>query len=139
MSNAKEESAARHFVVKPAPRLTSSGNAVSDSNDDDQPVLMEAKLLETISSLRALIKSNWQLEHAIRECHDDELVQALQENDVLIARKHGEAAVLAAKLSRHGVNISLADKIPQYDGSKLLREMKEREKNDKRGEGGMYL
>mmetsp|Transcript_11505 Transcript_11505/g.20694 ORF Transcript_11505/g.20694 Transcript_11505/m.20694 type:complete len:128 (-) Transcript_11505:459-842(-) len=124
------------------PRLSSSGNVVSDTNDDEQPILMEAKLIEMIASLRQLIHSNEQLEEALRdECHDDDdLMQALRENDDVIARKRGGARVLAMKLSRHGVNISLVDKIPRYDGSLLLKEMKEKQQHDNtQNSGGLYL
>lgn len=138
----------RHFVVRPAQRLSASGNVVSDTNDDVNPILMEAKLLEMISSLRQLIQSNQQLDEAlIEECDnggditncDQELLQALTENESVILRKHNDAIVLAAKLSKHGGNISLADKIPQYSGSIVLKKTKEKEEEKNKQSGGLYL
>ncbi len=110
---------------------------------------MEARLLEYISSLRQLISTNVQLEEALRDGHqddgkyDDDLLQALEENDELIVRRRNEANLLSMKLSAHGVKISLVDKLPRYDGSTLLKQMREeKRKNEKKkdGEGGgMYL
>mmetsp|Transcript_18677 Transcript_18677/g.40080 ORF Transcript_18677/g.40080 Transcript_18677/m.40080 type:complete len:143 (-) Transcript_18677:44-472(-) len=125
--------------VRPAPRKSANGNAVSDANDDDQPVLMEAKLVEMIASLRQLIHSNGQLEEALRECRDEDLLQALEENDGVIERKCDDARILAAKLSRHGVDISLEDKIPQYNGALILKQMKEPEMNKQSKDSGLYL
>ncbi|KAL7542153.1 hypothetical protein ACHAXR_011553 [Thalassiosira sp. AJA248-18] len=138
MSNNATTTTPRQYAVKTAPRLTASGNVVSDTNDDDQPILMEAKLVEMISSLRQLIHSNQQLDEALEDCYDEDLLQALEENESVILRKRNAIRVLAAKLSRHGVNISLEDKIPRYDGSIVLKKMKERG-NDKNQSGGMYL
>lgn len=109
---------------------------------------MEAKLLEMISSLRQLIQSNQQLDEALlEECNnsgditncDEELLQALKENESVILRKHNDAIALAAKLSKHGVNVSLADKIPQYDGSIVLKKIKEKEEEKNNQSGGLYL
>ena len=46
--------------------------------------------------------------------------------------------MLATKLSRHGVHISLADKLPRYGGSTLLRQIREeKEKNEGKKDGGV--
>eukprot|EP00578_Thalassiosira_sp_NH16_P023932 CAMPEP_0181091946 /NCGR_PEP_ID=MMETSP1071-20121207/8665_1 /TAXON_ID=35127 /ORGANISM="Thalassiosira sp., Strain NH16" /LENGTH=114 /DNA_ID=CAMNT_0023174111 /DNA_START=152 /DNA_END=496 /DNA_ORIENTATION=+ len=113
---------------------------VSDTNDNNDPVLMEAKLLEMISSLRQLIHSNQQLDEALLEDHDEDLLQALEENEYVILRKRNEARVLAENLRRHGVNISLDDKVPGYNGSVVLRKIKEKQKdNSSNQNGGLYL
>lgn len=129
-------------------RLSSTGHPVSNTNDDTNPILLEAKLLELITSIRQLISSNQQLEQALNEEEDDEdddLLQALIENEELIIRKKNNATMLANTLkSRHGVNISLNDKIPLYHGSVLIKKMKEdgedkKSKNGNDGGGGLYL
>ncbi|KAL7545617.1 hypothetical protein ACHAWF_008973 [Thalassiosira exigua] len=128
----------RQCVVKAAPRLSASGNLASDANDDDQPVLMEARLVETITSLRQLIRSNEELEDALRDCPDDDLLEALKENEQVILRRRDNAMTLAAKLRRHGLTVSLEDKIPPYAGSSLLRQMKEEQKAEE-NDSGLYL
>ena len=129
-------------------RLSSTGHPVSNTNDDTNPILLEAKLLELITSIRQLISSNQQLEQALNEEEDDEdddLLQALIENEELIIRKKNNATMLANTLkSRHGVTISLNDKIPLYHGSVLIKKMKEdgedkKSKNGNDGGGGLYL
>mmetsp|Transcript_18050 Transcript_18050/g.26698 ORF Transcript_18050/g.26698 Transcript_18050/m.26698 type:complete len:172 (+) Transcript_18050:45-560(+) len=132
----------RHYVVKAAPRVTASGNPISLSDDDEQPILMEAKLREIITSVNHLIISNQELDTALLDDHDDDLLDALKENEDLIHRKVFEATSLAAKLNKHGVHISLADKITQYDGSLVLKKMEEEKKKDqteKNGGNGIYL
>ena len=139
MSN-NPTTAPRQYVVKTAPRLSASGNVVSNTNNDHDPILMEAKLLEMVSSIRQLIHSNQQLDEALQEDHDEDLLQALEENEGVILRRTNDAAALAAKLSsRHGVIISLEDKIPKYDGSLVLKQRKEKQQNDSNQNGGLYL
>ena len=127
-------------------RLSSTGHPVSNTNDDTNPILLEAKLLELITSIRQLISSNQQLEQALQEDEeaDDDLLQALIENEELILRKKNNAMVLADTLKSSGVNISLNDKIPLYHGSVLIKKMKEdgedkKSKNGNDGGGGLYL
>jgi len=72
----------RHFVVKAAARVTASGNPISLSDDEDQPILMEAKLREMITSVNQLILSNQELDQALLEGHDDDLLDALRENEM---------------------------------------------------------
>ena len=129
----------RNFVVKAVPRLTASGNPIS-SDDDDDPILMEAKLRELITSVNQLVNSNKALDEALMDEHDDDLLDALRENEDLIHRKVFEATSLAAKLNKHGVHISLADKITQYEGSLVLKKMEEDKKNtETNGGDGIYL
>jgi hypothetical protein len=132
----------RHFVVKAAARVTASGNPISLSDDEDQPILMEAKLREMITSVNQLILSNQELDQALLEGHDDDLLDALRENEALIHRKIFEATSLAAKLNKHGVHISLADKITQYDGSSVLKKIEEDKGRAEKNHGdddGIYL
>ena len=63
-----------------------------------------------------------QIEEALMEEHDEDLISALIENEDVIYRKRQCAYSLADRLRRHGhgVNVSLEDKIPEYDGSATL-------------------
>ena len=76
--------------------------------------------------------------------NDDDLLAALRENDYLIHRRVIDATSLAGKLNNHGVHISLADKIIQYNGSIVLKKMEEEEekkkdRSNKEGDNGLYL
>jgi ribosomal protein L16 Arg81 hydroxylase len=150
-------------LIRPTQRLSVSGNAVFDEADTiaDQPILMEARLLELISSLQQLIHSNTLLDEALmteqsndnndaangNHNYDDELVAALKENEVVISKQMENAQSLSSKLrTRHGVFISLDDKIPKYNGSLFLRRLSEEEECKFRhsttnvdDDGGMHL
>jgi len=137
----------RQYTVQTAPRLSSNGTLISNENDTN-PVLLEAKLLESITSINQLIKSNNQLEEALQLEMDNELLSALIENDELIIRKINNARLLSLKLKNMngGVEVSLNDKIPLYIGSELVRQMKKKKeeedgkkKDEGDGSGGMYL
>ena len=133
----------KHIIIKAArPRIIATGNKIS-SDDDEQPILMEAKLRELITSINQLIKSNQALDEALMDDNDDDLLSALKENDYLIHRRVIDATSLAEKLSNHGVHISLADKIIQYNGSIVLKKMEMEEetkdREEKRGDDGLYL
>lgn len=142
-------SAPRQYTVQTAPRVSSNGTLISNENDTN-PILLEAKLLESITSINQLIKSNTQLEQALQEEKmDNELLSALIENDDLIIRKIHNARLLSIKLKNMngGVEVSLNDKIPMYIESELVRQMKKKKKEEeddgkKKGGGdggGMYL
>ena len=153
-------------LIRPTQRLSVSGNAVFDDDVDtitDQPILMEARLIELISSLQHLIHSNTLLDEALmteftvdnnddaahgNHNYDDELVAALKENEVVISKQMENAQSLSSKLrTRHGVFISLDDKIPKYNGSLFLRRLSEEEEERKfrhsttsvDNDGGMHL
>ena len=135
----------RQYTVQTAPRLSSNGTLISNENDTN-PVLLEAKLLESITSINQLISSNTHLEEALQQEMDDELLSALIENDELIIRKINNARLLSLKLKNMngGVEVSLNDKIPMYTGSELVRQMKKKKEEDGKkksnGDGsGIYL
>lgn len=152
-----------HVLIQPTQRLSVSGNAVFDKEDTitDQPILMEARLIELISSLQQLINSNTLLDEAlmteqsndnddsdtVQQHYDDELVSALKENEVVISKQMENAQSLSSKLrTRHGVFISLDDKIPKYNGSLFLRRLIEEEEESRcrhpttaDDDGGMHL
>lgn len=146
-------------LIRPKQRLSVNGNAIFDKEDiTDQPILMEARLIELISSLQQLINSNILLDEALmteqsndddNDHYDDELVSALKENEVVISKQMENAQSLSSKLrTRHGVCISLDDKIPKYNGSLLLRRLIEEEEEEESrcrhpiiadDDGGMHL
>lgn len=136
----------RQYTVQTTPRLSSNGTLISNENDTN-PILLEAKLLESITSINQLISSNNQLEEALQLEMDNELLSALIENDDLIIRKINNARLLSIKLKNMngGVEVSLNDKIPLYNGSELVRQIKKKKEEDdgkkKNGDdsGGMYL
>ena len=121
----------RQYTVQTAPRVSSNGTLISNENDTN-PVLLEAKLLESITSINQLISSNTHLEEALQQEMDDELLLALIENDELIIRKINNARMLSLKLKNMngGVEVSLNDKIPQYDSCELVRQMKKKKEGD---------
>ena len=134
-----------------ATRLRSfTGAIISSTENDTNPILMEAKLLELITSIKQLISSNTHLETALNdEGHDEELLQALIENDNLIIKQINMAQNLSMKIQQNnGVEITLGDKIPEYNGSALLKKMEEKKQGSgdggsgemsDTGGGGMYL
>ena len=130
----------RQYAVKPTQRLSSNGHLASSADDENDPVLAEAKLLEMITSLRQLINSNAQLDEALENEHDEDLLQALEENEGVILRRTNEAAALAAKIaSRGGVKITLEDKIPKYEGSEALRKIRAKKESESIKGAGLYL
>lgn len=96
-------------------------------------------LMEVINSLRQLITSNEQLDDVLQDsCDDEDLLDALRENERVIASKREESTAIQQKLSRYGVNISLDDKIPHYSGSKVLQ-MLEQKTNSAVTDDGLYI
>lgn len=124
---------------------------------------MEARLIELISSLQQLINSNTLLDEALmteqsnddddndsdifQQHYDDELVSAIKENEVVISKQMENAQSLSSELrTRHGVFISLDDKLPNYNGSLFLRRLREEESKYRHltttpvdDDGGMHL
>lgn len=119
------------YKITPAQPLTLQKQPVHTTHHDS-PLLLEAKLIETISSIHQLISSNSQLDEALKQDADDELLQALTENDALIIRKIEECNDMKRQLSEmdsEQLNSNL--EIPVYNGSSVLIQ---NSKND-----GLYL
>lgn len=131
IGNTSSSGRGNYYKVKPAELLTLNKNPVAAS--DDSPILMEAKLSETINSINQLISSNRQLDEMLKEGYDSDLMQALEENDALIIRKLDECKVMRRKLVEADVQLNLD--IPVYHGSVVLKQLKG---NDDNG-GGVYL
>eukprot|EP00956_Cyclotella_meneghiniana_P033689 scaffold98375_cov53-Cyclotella_meneghiniana.AAC.2 len=126
-----DNSKTNYYKITPAQPLTLQKQPVHTTHHDS-PLLLEAKLIETISSIRQLISTNAQLDEILKQDADDELLQALTENDALIARKIEECNTMKRQLSEMGsekLNSNLD--VPVYAGSSVLMQ---NSKND-----GLYL
>ena len=78
--------------------------------------LMEARLCELTSSIRALLRSNTDLEGALSAGgneDDPDFLQALEENKIVVRRQGRVAAALVQELKNHGCNISLEADLQQ--------------------------
>ena len=123
-----------YYTIKPAELLTINKTPVS-ATDEDSPVLIEARLSETITSIHQLISTNGQLDTFLQNENDYELLQALKENDALIVRKIEDCKLMIRKLHESGVKVTLEP--PVYDGSTVLKKI---EKNETlHDDGGVYL
>jgi hypothetical protein len=73
---------------------------------------MEARLTELYSSLRALLRSNWQLEEALSHTPGDaDFIEALEENWSVMRSQRALAMELVADMKRQGVDIDIAEDI----------------------------
>eukprot|EP00804_Cyclotella_cryptica_P025423 CCRYP_017195-RA/>CCRYP_017195-RA protein AED:0.00 eAED:0.00 QI:8/-1/1/1/-1/1/1/75/159 len=127
-NNNNNQTTGKHYIFKPSPHLhTASGNMASRTEDDDNsPILLEARLSETILALRQLIHTNQQLDEALLTGgDDDDLLEALKENDDLILRKRKEVTIMSRKLKELGVPINSIGDVPVYSGSLVLKKLKE--------------
>lgn len=71
-------------------------------------VLMEARLCEMISSIRALVRSNVDLEEALRESPEDpDFLQAVSENKLAIRRQGLVAQALVQEMRALGAKVDL--------------------------------
>lgn len=77
--------------------------------------LMEARLCELTSSIRALLRSNTDLEDALAGGNEDDpdFLQALEENNMVVRRQGRVAVALVQELKNHGCNISLEADVQQ--------------------------
>ena len=129
MGDNKNNSAkGNYYTIKPAELLTINKTPVS-ATGDDSPILIEAQLSETITSINQLISTNQQLDEILQNENDNDLLQALKENDVLIVRKIEDCKVMIRKLKESGVMLTLEP--PAYDGSIFLK--KNKMQHDDRG------
>jgi len=75
-------------------------------------LLMEARLCELTSSIRALLRSNTDLVEALGDNQDDpDFLQAIEENKLAIRRQGRVAVSLAQELQTRGANIELEEDI----------------------------
>ncbi|KAL7475124.1 hypothetical protein ACHAW6_001048 [Cyclotella cf. meneghiniana] len=94
----KIQSGRRHLTVQTSLHLhTTSGNLASraKNGDNNSPILLEARIFETIVSLHKLIHTNPQLDEALlKKAYDFDLFKALKENDELILQKMKDVTVM---------------------------------------------
>jgi len=85
------------------------GDAPTDDRTDGGNVpLMEARLTETFSSLRALYRSNQELAEALKsDPNDDVFRQAREENWTTMRRQRELAMELVRDLQARGTNIDM--------------------------------
>ena len=91
-------------IPKPIPEdaILESGNLM----------LMEARFLQLVSSIRALVKSNSDLQEALQEDPDDgDFLTALSENKLVIGKNRKTLLDLVMSMKRLGGNIDLPDDI----------------------------
>ena len=102
---------------------------------------MEATLTELYSSLRALTRSNKELEEALDiNPGDADFIEALEENWSVMRKKRALAKELVTDLKRQGVNIDLAEDIRQMDLPDLQKASSTQpEQPNTTSDGGIYL
>ena len=84
MNNTPKSQAGSLVMAKPS---SSDGSSIQN---DGNVLLMEARMTELVSNIRALDDSNKQLEEAlVDEPNDIDFVQAIKENKELIQKKAG--------------------------------------------------
>ena len=91
-------------IPKPIPEdaILESGNLM----------LMEARFLQLVSSIRALVKSNSDLQEALQEDPDDgDFLTALSENKLVIGKNRKTLLDLVMSMKRLGGKIDLPDDI----------------------------
>lgn len=95
-------------MPKPEPKSQQSIQEVSQGN----PLLMEATFLELVSSIRALHRSNGELEEALNHNPNDvDFLLAVKENKYIILRKREEILRLVVDMKRMGANTDVPDDI----------------------------
>jgi predicted nuclease with TOPRIM domain len=97
---------------------------------------MEARLTELYSSLRALLRSNQQLEEALSHTPGDaDFIEALEENWSVMRNQRALAVELVTDMKRQGVNIDIAEDICKMS----FPAKKEQEQHPTVTETGVYL
>ena len=96
-------------------RLSSAENAQKEVLDcAGNTQLMEGRLCQVTSSIRALVRSNRDLEVALQSDPDDQdFLQAVAENKLVLQRQCQVAAAFVKELQSHGANVELEDDIRQ--------------------------
>jgi hypothetical protein len=91
-------------IPKPTPE-----DAVLDSGN---LMLMEARFLQLVSSIRALVRSNEDLEEALKDSPEDgDFLAAISENKLVIGKNRKYLLDLVMSMKRLGGNIDLPDDI----------------------------
>ncbi|KAG7340169.1 cobalamin synthesis protein CbiX [Nitzschia inconspicua] len=102
--------------------LNRSNGSTSMSRSSEPPYytgnvqLMEARLLELSSSLRALYRSNRDLEDALLEAPNDrDFMEAISENKALMTKQKKELTQVVRSMKNLGANVEVPDDIQVMD------------------------
>jgi viroplasmin and RNaseH domain-containing protein len=124
------------------------GEAPTDDRTDGGNVqLMEARLTELFSSLRALYRSNKELAEALKSVpNDDDFRQALEENWTTMRRQRELAMELVRDMKARGTNIDMPQdicdmNIPAWKqpSPHHSHEDEKQQSSDEAGGEGVYL
>lgn len=105
MSSQEERS-----VIRKGAALTTANTATDGS--DLSALLLDAKLGELCTSIRALARSNDELREALKEQPGDrDFIVAIHENEEIIIKRREAAAELVKRLRKAGIDADLPDDI----------------------------
>ncbi|CAB9527974.1 expressed unknown protein [Seminavis robusta] len=109
----REEAGSLILPAPPKTRLSATENArkeVLECGGNAQ--LLEARLCQVTSSMRALLRSNSELEEALQtDPNDPDFLEAVAENRLTLRRQGHLAASLVRELQARGSNVDLEDDI----------------------------
>jgi hypothetical protein len=111
----REEAGSLTLPAPTMPRLSGSEKAQKEVLEcGGNAQLMEARLCQTTSSIRALIRSNQDLEAALQsDPNDPDFLQAVAENRLALRRQYLVAVALVKALQAHGASVELEEDIRQ--------------------------
>ena len=110
----------------------------NDRTDGGNVHLMEARLVELYSSLRALYRSNKDLKEAlVSSPNDKDFLQAMEENWTVLRKQRTLAMELVNEMKQRGVNIDLPQDICDMDIPAWKGQPKQRE--EEKEDAGVYL
>mmetsp|Transcript_25648 Transcript_25648/g.42672 ORF Transcript_25648/g.42672 Transcript_25648/m.42672 type:complete len:191 (-) Transcript_25648:675-1247(-) len=120
-SRRRDEAGSLTLSAPPSSKATTTLSLSLEANNAMQEVnacggntqLMEARLCQMTSSIRALFQSNVALEEAIVFDKDPDFCQALEENKQTIRRQGQVAVALVRELQAHGCSIELESDLQQ--------------------------
>ena len=139
-------------LTLPAPPRPSRGTAEENAKTEvlecgGNTQLMEARLCQITSSLRALLRSNRELEEALESAPGDaDFLQAIAENQLVIRRQGQVAVALVQDMQARGCNVELEEDILSvviFNGGDGFSEERSAESNTpanpEPADGGIFL
>ena len=97
-------------MIRKGAALTTANTATDGS--DLSALLLDAKLGELCTSIRALARSNDELREALKEQPGDrDFIVAIHENEEIIIKRREAAAELVKRLRKAGIDADLPDDI----------------------------
>ena len=104
-------------LVMPRPPSKTATTAASNAKNEvaecgGNVLLLEARLCEITSSIRALLRSNEDLDEALRDApNDPDFLQAVEENKIAIRRQGRVAESLVNEMKTKGAKVDLEEDI----------------------------